>query len=515
LYGDFIHLKQIGFNFLSNAAKYTEQGSITLRIGGSREEETGRPENSSADFFPLRIAVEDTGIGMEDKHLGTLFDAFTRIDLPSHRNIEGTGLGLAIARELADLMGGKITVRSVWGRGSVFTLELPQKIQQREPMGENYAGNAGPVTWKGPSFTARGGRILAVDDGRENLQVLSSLLGPTLLTVDTAASGIECLEKVRRESYHVIFMDYVMGGMDGIETFRRLREEHKNFALPVIALTADARREMKQRFLEEGFSACLTKPVMWRDLEQCLREWLPAELVALRGFEEPDFPAAGKDGRHDRAEEMKAGMARDSMAKGLSAWGVLLDEGLRYLEPETGLSQYKRLAEFFTENHGAARREAIVMADQKNWKDLNFFVHSLKSKAKAMGAADLYATVAGMEKHCGAGDGAYIEAAMPLFLLEWERACRGLEEFIARMDELAGKAEGEPRGEHAPGVSGDGDMETLLLYIRGHRWSEAKETLARILAAASGGAEKEKLKAVQEKIGALDFEGAERLLAGE
>jgi HPt (histidine-containing phosphotransfer) domain-containing protein len=196
---------------------------------------------------------------------------------------------------------------------------------------------------------------------------------------------------------------------------------------------------------------------------------------------------------------------------------VLLEEGQRYLDPETGLAQYKRLAEFFTENYEAARQEVLAMTDQKNWTDLRFSVHSLKSKAKAMGAADLYAMAAALEKHCGAGDGTYIEAAMPLFLLEWERASRGLEEFTARMNELTGEAEGESRREEeaAPGASSGVDLETLLRSIRGHRWNEAKETLNRLLSAAADEPEKQKLKAAREKINSLDFEGAERLLAGE
>jgi signal transduction histidine kinase/DNA-binding NarL/FixJ family response regulator/HPt (histidine-containing phosphotransfer) domain-containing protein len=509
LYGDFIHLKQIGFNFLSNAAKYTEQGSITLRINGNRKEKTGDPGDSSPHGFLLRIAVEDTGIGIREEHLGTLFDAFTRIDLPAHRNIEGTGLGLAIARELTELMGGNITVKSEWGKGSVFTVEVPQIIQDDGPAGRDYAPSAGRARREEAFFTAKEGRVLAVDDNRENLLVLRSLLRRTLVTVDTVSSGIECLEKVKRNNYHLIFMDYMMSGMDGIETFRRLREENKNAAPPVIALTADARREMRQRFLEEGFSACLTKPVMWRDLEQCLRQWLPAEFVTGGGLEEPDSLLNNPP---DLPQKME-----DSLAKDLAAWGVLLEEGRRYLEPETSLWQYKRLAEFFTENFKAARKETLVMADQKNWKGLRFSVHSLKSKARAMGAADLYATAACMEKYCMAGDGTYIETAMPLFLLEWERASQGLDGFIARMNELTGEVEAEPREERTgdPGISRDDDIETLLRCIRGNRWSEATETLNRLLVTVTDEGEKQKFRIIQEKISGLEFEEAERLLQSE
>ncbi|MDR0451414.1 MAG: response regulator, partial [Treponema sp.] len=394
LYGDFIHLKQIGLNFLSNAAKYTERGSVTLRISGSREASRGGP-GVPAPAMLLRVAVEDTGIGIKEEHLEMLFDAFTRVDPPAHRNIEGAGLGLAIARELAGIMGGKITVESQWGRGSAFTLEVPQRVEQDEPIGEIDSGDTGRARPRGPSFTASGARVLAVDDSRENLLVLSSLLRRTLLTVDTASSGDECLEAARQKNYHLIFMDYMMSGMDGIETLRRLRGENENFAVPVVALTADARREMKQRFLEEGFSACLTKPVLWRDLERCLREQLPPELILRRDFEEPGLPPEGKaDGLAEKA--------KDRLAKDLSAWGVFPDEGLRYLEPGTGLFQYKRLAEFFTENYEAARNEALAAAERKDWKGLGFSVHSLKSKAKTVGAADLCATAARMEKHCAA-----------------------------------------------------------------------------------------------------------------
>jgi signal transduction histidine kinase/DNA-binding NarL/FixJ family response regulator/HPt (histidine-containing phosphotransfer) domain-containing protein len=510
LYGDFIHIKQIGLNFLSNAAKYTAQGSVTLRIGGDREDRAGQGGTGNSPAFLLRVAVEDTGIGIKEEHRGMLFEAFTRLDVPAHRNIEGTGLGLAIAGELAELMGGTITVKSEWGKGSLFTLEVPQILPRDEPEEGTYAETAGRVQREGPSFTAPGGRILVVDDNRENLLVVSSLLRRTLLTVDTVSSGDECLEAVKLKNYHVIFMDYMMEGPDGIETFRRLREENKNFTVPVVALTADARREMKQRFLEEGFSGCLTKPVMWRDLEQCLRKQLPAELLAQGELTEAGNPpgASAAEGRPVIPDTV-----REDMTKELAARGVFPDEGLRYLDPETGLSQYKRLAEFFTENYETARQEAAALADQKNWRNLTFTVHSLKSKARAMGAADLHTTAACMEKYCMAGDGAYIAAAMPLLLLEWERACRGLEEFIMRMNELTGPAKPDPRpaGTETPGSSPGGDRETLLRYIRDHRFNEAKETLNRLLSAA-GEAERRNLKGIQEKINRLDFEGAEKQL---
>jgi HPt (histidine-containing phosphotransfer) domain-containing protein len=321
-------------------------------------------------------------------------------------------------------------------------------------------------------------------------------------------------------------MDYMMSGMDGIETYRRLREENKNFSVPVIALTADARQEMKQCFLEEGFSACLTKPLMWRELEHCLREWLPAELITggTGGEASENPPEHPEDFPRQNlptlliAPDVPA--FKDDLARDLSAWGVILDEGLRYLEVETGLSQYKRLAEYFTENYENARQEAAAMVDNKDWKNLRFSIHSLKSKAGTVGAADVRDTAARMEKYCMAGDGVYIETAMPLLLLEWERACKGLKQFITQVNELPGDMKKEPLRAEFLDASSAAGMETLLRYVRSHRFNEAGESLARLLTAAytsgaSGEAEKRKLRAVQEKIGDLDFEGAERLLLEE
>jgi signal transduction histidine kinase len=129
LIGDFIHLRQVAVNFLSNAAKYTEHGTVTLSVTGKKEiQKRGEP-----DRFCLGITVADTGIGIRDEQRELLFDPFTRLDLNIHRNIEGAGLGLSIARELTELMGGLITVENVWGRGSAFTVEVPQKSRPAAP----------------------------------------------------------------------------------------------------------------------------------------------------------------------------------------------------------------------------------------------------------------------------------------------------------------------------------------------------------------------------------------------
>jgi CheY-like chemotaxis protein len=222
LFGDETRIKQVALNFLSNAFKYTEKGGAVLRVsetgdfGKSSSAGKGGPGN-----FRLRVAVEDSGIGIREEQKPDLFGMFARLDTERLRNTEGSGLGLAIAKELTGLMGGSISVESEWGRGSVFSVELPQLVLNAEPMGAWLAGET--TARREYGFTAPDARILVVDDNAENRGVIKALLERTEIRVDTASGGAECLEAVRKEQYHAVIMDYMMSGMDRIETFRRLR----------------------------------------------------------------------------------------------------------------------------------------------------------------------------------------------------------------------------------------------------------------------------------------------------
>ncbi|MDR2176792.1 MAG: response regulator [Treponema sp.] len=424
LIGDFIHLRQVAVNFLSNAVKYTERGTVTLSVAGKKE--VRKPGNP--DSFRLAVTVKDTGIGIRDEQRELLFDAFTRLDIQIHRNIEGAGLGLSIARELTELMGGLITVESVWGRGSVFTVEVPQKIKtDSAPADASVPGSREPVRDAtdngsrdgGGSFTAPEGRVLVVDDNRENLLVIESLLRRTMLHVDTVQSGAECLEAVTKKDYHVSLRDYMMSGLDGRETFRRLRET--GFAMPVIALTADAVAGAEQKFLKEGFAAYLCKPVQWQDLETALRTVLPDELTARRvKSEEGGGRVEGEGWR----EGGKAWMPP------LAEYGVMPEQGLRYLSGD--MAQYKRMAEIFIKNCRANREAARDMAERSDWEALKFSFHSLKSQALSMGAQNLSADAARLEQYCREEKERYIQAALPLVFLEWEEIQKGLEQFVGR-----------------------------------------------------------------------------------
>lgn len=200
LYGDAVLVKQVIMNLLSNAAKYTNKGYITMRM-------VYRDGN-------LVVQVKDTGIGIRSEDQKRIFNKFERLESNLGHSIEGTGLGLALTKQLAEQMGGSIAVESVYGSGSTFTVSIPQGVGT--PSGEEKAG--------GQAVTAPGVRVLLVDDNSVNLTVAERLLRRFDLDVDTAASGEECLELLKSHSYDCVLLDHMMPGMDGVETLRRVRK---------------------------------------------------------------------------------------------------------------------------------------------------------------------------------------------------------------------------------------------------------------------------------------------------
>ena len=271
LYGDKSRISQIIINLISNAVKYTREGSVRLVLDY---------ECISEDTLELIIRVADTGIGISEENQDKLFTAFTRVDQKKNQNIEGTGLGLAIVRQLTELMGGKVTVSSKPDRGSVFTVTLRQRIANPEACGKLDINKADTVKKDESSFTAPTAHILAVDDVPLNLKVVQALLKRTKLQVDTANGGNEAFKKCMECKYDLILMDHMMPSPDGVETFKRLRStQGPNMDTPTIVLTANAINGVSSEYMEIGFDDYLSKPVKGSELEAMLLKHLPSDKV--------------------------------------------------------------------------------------------------------------------------------------------------------------------------------------------------------------------------------------------
>ena len=277
LCGDEVRIKQILINLLNNAVKYTSEGSVTLSV---------RCERQAINRVRVWYSVEDTGQGVKKENIPYIFNAFRRVDEERNRYIEGTGLGLSIVHQLVELMGGEISVNSVYTKGSKFIVTLDQDIVDEKELGMFTLASRARVRDGEPyrqSFEAPDAHILVVDDNDMNLMVVSKLLAETKIQIDTASSGAECLKLTQNHHYDCILMDHMMPQMDGIECLHTLRVQPGGLCqnTPVVALTANAGSDNQLLYRKEGFSGYLAKPVSGALLEAAVLSILPKELVRL------------------------------------------------------------------------------------------------------------------------------------------------------------------------------------------------------------------------------------------
>ena len=274
--GDDIRLRQILVNLLNNAVKYTHKGSITLEITRKQSEE---------GMAKLFFQVKDTGIGIKEEDLQKLCQPFERIEEKRNRNIEGTGLGMSITKQLLTLLNSELKVVSVYGEGSEFAFELTQEIVDDNPIGR-LEDLAEPVSKEYCNrYEAPEAHILFVDDNELNRKVFAGLLKETKIQIDEAGNGRECLEKVKQNTYDIIFMDHMMPELDGVETFRVMKEmeEFPCKNTPVVILTANALVGAKEKYLKEGFRAFMEKPIDYEKLEYLIWDLLDEDLLQEAG----------------------------------------------------------------------------------------------------------------------------------------------------------------------------------------------------------------------------------------
>ena len=277
LCGDEVRIKQVLINLLNNAVKYTSEGSVTLSV---------RCERQGINRVRVWYSVEDTGQGVKKENIPYIFNAFRRVDEEKNRYIEGTGLGLSIVQQLVALMGGEISVNSVYTKGSTFIVTLDQDIVDEKELGTFTLASRARVR-EGEayrqSFEAPDAHILVVDDNEMNLMVVKKLLAETQIQIDMAHSGAECLRLTQNHHYDCILMDHLMPEMDGIACLHALRVQPGGLCqdVPVVALTANAGSDNQLLYRKEGFSGYLAKPVSGALLEAAVLSILPKNLVRL------------------------------------------------------------------------------------------------------------------------------------------------------------------------------------------------------------------------------------------
>ncbi|MBQ1510580.1 MAG: response regulator [Selenomonadaceae bacterium] len=385
LVGDAPRLRQIILNLLTNAVKYTPEGSVTCSLSCT---------HTRKDELLLSISVTDTGIGIREEDKEHLFQEFERLDMVRNQSIEGTGLGLAITCNLLRMMNGDIQVESVYGKGSTFRVQLPQKIssgKDSSPAAENFSYHMKERQQAGAayhaSFVAPEAKVLLVDDNEMNLLVVQSLLKQTKVQVTACQSGQKALEEMEAQAFDIILLDHMMPGMDGIETLKRAREiaggRFKD--TPIIVLTANAIAGAREMFLAAGFSDYLSKPVAGADLEQMIQKYLPPEKIqpaaplpeSLPPKEiQTTAPLPEKPPEEKETSSPKVQDAHIDYTMGLNYNGGLKDTY------ETVLSMFHALKD-------EKKKKIQAAFEQQDWTNYTIFVHALKSTSLLVGCKEL------------------------------------------------------------------------------------------------------------------------------
>ncbi|MCL1863233.1 MAG: response regulator [Defluviitaleaceae bacterium] len=301
LYGDELRVKQILNNLLSNAFKYTKEGSVELKIALTRE------QNSAWVSF----VVKDTGIGIKDDSLGSVFDAYTQADMGANRKIMGTGLGLPIAQKLSKMMDGEIIAESEYGKGSTFSVTVRQLFVDLDTISPRVVRSLQNLHYSEeqkteesyPRLNLSHARVLVVDDIDVNLEVAAGVLKRYGIKTDCARSGKEAIQMLTNNETHydAIFMDHIMPEMDGIEAVHHIKKIETARDIPIIALTANAIAGNEDMFLSFGFQGYLSKPVKRNQLDAILMKWVAGDnknievLNKEEKISEIDFKADGID----------------------------------------------------------------------------------------------------------------------------------------------------------------------------------------------------------------------------
>lgn len=422
LYGDDVRVSQVIMNLLTNAVKYTEEGEVVLSIKeGSRD----------ADAVYLDVKVKDTGIGIRKEDMDKLFESFERLEEKRNRNIEGTGLGMSIVTKLLKMMDSELHVESTYGSGSEFSFRLKQSIVDAQPIGD-YSERLEKSRGQSENIThlfAPKAKILVVDDNEMNRKVAKNLMKLNGIVPDQAASGMEAIEMIGKNTYDIVFLDHMMPKMDGIETLAKLKEEHLTTDdMTIIALTANAVVGAKEKYLQAGFDDYLSKPIEVDKLEEKLAKYLSKDIVSWQTKEKEkstDAKVSGGEADTEILEFAPADTSKDEILEfepesgdngmsspdgimqKISETGLSVEDGLLYCGGDTDF--YIDMLKDYIAAYEGKEQELSNYFEEKNWHEYETLVHALKSISKTVGAMTVFEQARDLEEAAGKADNNYIE----------------------------------------------------------------------------------------------------------
>jgi signal transduction histidine kinase/CheY-like chemotaxis protein len=466
LFGDELRVKQILNNLLSNAIKYTNEGSVILTVGWEKKD----------DIALISFIVKDTGRGIKAEDLSKLFSEYQQFDTKANRHIEGTGLGLSITKKLLALMNGVISVESEYGKGSTFTVKIPQRIVDETPVGDTLVRDLETFHYKdihnidGLRLVRNHmpyGKVLVVDDVETNLDVAKGLLLPYGLSIDTASSGPEAIAKIKAISeggdassgYDLVLMDHMMPGMDGIEAVRIIRNDisgEYGKTVPIVALTANALSGNEEMFLSRGFNAFIAKPIDVMQLDAVLNTWVrDRKSIEILKQAEMVMPVIEN--------------ADQNILDGVQIEGLDLVRGKKKYNNDAAYLDILRS----WHKHTPALLEKMRNPLFESLPEYAITVHGIKGASLGICADDISSKAEELEHYAKSGNIGKVQADNSMFIGMAESLLANIEELLEKFD--VGKKE-KPK-KHAPDPA---LLDRLLEAAKSYKSTLMEETMCSI-----------------------------------
>ena len=410
IYGDDTRIRQVIFNIINNAIKYTREGIVTFDVEKATEHSRDK----------IVFTIKDTGIGIKEDDLPKLFNAFYQVDMAVNRGIDGSGLGLPITKNLISLMDGEISINSTYGEGAEFTVILPLA-----------EGDTGQIKDKAQSayvLVKEGARVLVVDDSQINLKVAAAYLEKHGINAETALSGPEAIMKVHKKSaaYDMIFMDHMMPEMDGVEVTRKIRAMGYT-DVPIIALTANAIEGIRDLYIQAGMNDFISKPIDPDELNKILILWLPHELIQINPQDMQNdnavHPARAAGAKHAgasvAADETRAFIKNPIINFSMGLGNALGDRAL-----------YDKLLSDFMAEHGLDHKKLKDALEIGMPAEACRIAHTLKGTAALIGANRLRQIASSLETLLGENESGKALKGLDILDLELTETINTIAQFL-------------------------------------------------------------------------------------
>lgn len=379
LYGDRMRLRQILVNIIGNAVKFTNEGSVRVVT------EWEKYDDDRAD---ITIIVSDTGIGMTNEEMSSVFREFERASTKRDYGVGGAGLGLCISKSLLEMMGGTIDIESEYGVGTSVVINIKQRIIDSAPMASLPDMDEVSLASSEKVFAAPDAKVLVVDDNIVNLELMISLLKPYRIIPDTAADGATSVSMAEKQQYDLIFMDQMMPGMDGVQAMKLIRESGKQRKdVPIVALTANAIAGTKQKLIAEGFTDYVSKPLPVKTLEEILTKYLPGGSYTIEASPQTTLPDS----------TLQTGPGAPSENLGAKVLPAYIDKDAGMLNCGGTENDYRGVVEIVYRYAGEKLERLAQLFNEKDYTNYTIEVHALKSNAATIGAMELSAKAKALE----------------------------------------------------------------------------------------------------------------------